>query len=295
MAIRQLQTGDEILLERFLSHHAETTMFMRYNLQAAGLNYQQESYHGEYFGSFDNAGAINGVLAHYWNGNIMMQATDRHLLKDLVHLWRPTISRPVAGILGADDQAETVIQELNLTNAPYSINRTEGLYSLDLNTLSMPPSAKRYTMVKAQAIDRAVLAQWLKAYNIEALGARDGDALEQQVNNHINKILQEARAWVLLVESQPVSLCGFNATLPDMVQVGPVWTPPDQRGQGFARALVALALRQAEQQGIKKAILFTDNPAATKAYEVIGFKKIGVYRLALLQEPINLPLHKIEL
>jgi RimJ/RimL family protein N-acetyltransferase len=41
-------------------------------------------------------------------------------------------------------------------------------------------------------------------------------------------------------------------------------------------------------KGTKQAILFTDNPAAIKAYLAIGFKKIGNYRLALLEKPIKL-------
>jgi predicted GNAT family acetyltransferase len=95
-------------------------------------------------------------------------------------------------------------------------------------------------------------------------------------------------AWVLLLEGTPVAFSAFNARLSDMVQVGPVWTPPEYRNQGFARRLVAYTLHQEKRKGTKKAVLFTDHPAAIKAYLAIGFEKIGHYRLALLEKPIKL-------
>ena len=86
-----------------------------------------------------------------------------------------------------------------------------------------------------------------------------------------------------------MSLVGFNSRLKDMLQVGPVWTPKEYRNKGFARKLITSALLKEKSNGIKKAVLFTDNPAAKKAYEAIGFKKIGIYRLALLKDPITFP------
>lgn len=93
---------------------------------------------------------------------------------------------------------------------------------------------------------------------------------------------------MLLLDGTPVSLSAFNARLTDMVQVGPVWTLPEHRNKGFSRLLLWYTLTQEKRNGTKKAILFTDNPAAIKAYQAIGFANIGDYRLALLEKPMNL-------
>ncbi|MCP3673000.1 MAG: GNAT family N-acetyltransferase, partial [Gammaproteobacteria bacterium] len=127
------------------------------------------------------------------------------------------------------------------------------------------------------------LIHWLKAYNIEGLGKEDNEALGQHVEEGMEKATDR---WALLIDDKPVSLSGFNAKLPEIVQVGPVWTPPKYRNRGYARALVAMTLQKARQEGARKAILFTDTPAAIKAYEAIGFEKIGAYRLALLKQPL---------
>jgi len=52
--------------------------------------------------------------------------------------------------------------------------------------------------------------------------------------------------------------------------------------------LVAKTLLAARSRGVVDAILSTDSEAAAKAYEALGFKNIGRYRLALLKSPVKL-------
>jgi len=290
MSIRRLQNSDTEKLEQFLSGYAETSMFLRSNMKRSGLDYLDKDYHGEYFGAFDEAGNVTGVLAHYWNGNIIMQAQDQAILSALIVNFRESATRPVAGILGVDDQARTVIEELTLFDEAYATNRTEGLYVLDLDDLFLPGKFDYSSaqMVDASDVGREVLTQWTKAYEIEALGSEDNDALDKHVENCVNRTVSGTDCWTLLIEGKPVCLSGFNARLPDIVQIGPVWTPPEYRCRGYARALVALTLQKAKEQSVEKAILFTDNPAAAKAYKAIGFEEIGSYRLALLKKPLDL-------
>ncbi len=83
-------------------------------------------------------------------------------------------------------------------------------------------------------------------------------------------------------------MTNFNAALPAIVQVGGVYTPPDFRGQGYARRAVALHLEQAREAGVREAILFAANPAASRAYEAIGFTQIGGYRIVNFDPGITL-------
>nr|WP_274517504.1 GNAT family N-acetyltransferase [Fortiea contorta] len=67
------------------------------------------------------------------------------------------------------------------------------------------------------------------------------------------------------------------ARLPDIVQIGGVWTPPALRGKGYAKSVVAGSLLAAKTQGVERAILFTNrqNSAAQAAYRGIGFHPTG--------------------
>lgn len=289
MMIRKLKEGDEPLLEHFLSGYAETSMFLRSNLKASGLSYKDESFHGEYLGSFCKAGQIEGVLAHFWNGNIMMQAPNVEVLDRLIKAFRKIVTRPIVGILGENQQAEIVLSGLNISNQQYAINRSEGLYILDLKAISFPNETENdFDVIEAGKLEKPLLLQWIKAYEIEALGAAEGEALASHIENRVDRLIKNSNCWALIINGIPVSLSAFNARLTDIVQIGPVWTPPEYRNKGYARTLVRLTLLKAKQEGICKAILFTDNPAAIKAYEAIGFRKMGFYRLALLKTPVIL-------
>ena len=75
-----------------------------------------------------------------------------------------------------------------------------------------------------------------------------------------------------------------NARIPDMVQIGGVWTMPALRGQGLARAVVAGALLAARQDGVQSAVLFTgkQNEPARRAYRSLGFRIVTEYAIVLL-------------
>ena len=62
---------------------------------------------------------------------------------------------------------------------------------------------------------------------------------------------------------------------------GGVFTPPDLRGLGFARACVAGSLVAARTAGVGRSVLFTpkENASAQAAYRAIGFRIVGEYGL----------------
>lgn len=289
MTVRLLNVQDINKLEEYLAPHKAECMFICSNLKIAGINYTGADFQGEYYGHFsDNLRQLNGVIVHYWNGNVMMHASDQTILEKLVIHLRDKTKRSIAGILGPNTQAEYAIKKLGLSQANFSINRNEGLYEIDLDTLNDLDIPNNFDIVSAKDVSKSLLVKWMKSYDIEALGTSNDSDLERHVEEKGNRRLQKNDSWVLLSEGIPVSLSAFNARLTDMVQVGPVWTPPEYRNKGFSRLLLRYTLIQEKLTGTKKAILFTDNPAAIKVYQSMGFAKIGNYRLALLKDPMNL-------
>lgn len=292
MNIRLLKSEDTKALEEYLDPHKAECMFICSNLKAAGIEYKGADFEGEYFGCFDKHDVhleyLIGVIVHYWNGNIMMHAKSSDVLEKLILHLKQNIKRPVAGILGPNMQAEHVIKKLELSGHSFSINSNEGLYKINLEALNKLSMPSNMSVVSAQNVRKGTLIEWMKSYDIEALGALNDETLEKQVQEHWNLRLQKNDSWVLLLDGTPVALSAFNARLADMVQVGPVWTPPEYRNKGFARLLLAYTLHKEKLNGIKQAILFTDNPAAIKVYLAIGFKKIGHYRLLLLEKLVQL-------
>lgn len=292
MTTRLLRSQDTQILKNYLAPHMAECMFIVSNLQAAGIDYRGADFEGEYFGYFNINDQLQGVIVHYWNGNVMMHAQDHDVLDKLIEHFKKIISRPVAGILGPNRQADYVIKKFGLLDHHFSINRQEGLYEMNLDALNQVHIPDTMKVIPAKDVSKVILINWTKSYNNEALGMPDTYDSDAKVEKDINRRLKHNNSWVLLVNETPVALSAFNARLTDKVQVGPVWTPPEHRNKGFARLLLSHTLHQEKLKGTKQAILFTHNPAAMKVYLAVGFKKIGYYRLSLLKAPIRL--QKIE-
>ena len=84
--------------------------------------------------------------------------------------------------------------------------------------------------------------------------------------------LRSGQLWVWDDEI-PVSVAGLSEPVAGVVRVGPVYTPPDRRGRGYASALVA-AVSQAVLDRGHRCILYTDlgNATSNAIYRAIGFR-----------------------
>ena len=70
-------------------------------------------------------------------------------------------------------------------------------------------------------------------------------------------------------------LTGANAPAFGVARVGPVYTPNEQRGRGYASAAVA-EVSQRILAGGARACLFTDqaNPISNRIYEALGYRPV---------------------
>lgn len=77
-------------------------------------------------------------------------------------------------------------------------------------------------------------------------------------------------------DGAPVSLAGWGARTPNGVRIGPVYTPPEHRGRGYASALTAAVSAEQLAAGRRFCFLYTDaaNPTANKIYRAIGYEHV---------------------
>ena len=70
-------------------------------------------------------------------------------------------------------------------------------------------------------------------------------------------------------------MTGANPPTFGVARVGPVYTPPSQRGRGWASNAVAEVSRMIRAQG-SRACLFTDqaNPTSNKIYAALGYRPV---------------------
>jgi RimJ/RimL family protein N-acetyltransferase len=273
--LKTLQPGDEILLENFLLQHTDTSMFLRSNWREAGLIDQGARFQGTYVAAIADD-TIVAVAAHYWNGMVVIQAPVH--LAEVVQAVVVQSNRAISGIAGPTVQVEIVKEVLGLVNRPTQLDESEILFSLTLSDLQVPPALAsgkvQCRLPYPQELE--LLSQWCVAYNVETLGQLNAPDLLPMCRQEIEARQTTTRHWVLVAEDMPVAYTAFNARLPDIVQIGGVWTPPPLRGRGYAKCVVAGSLLAARSHGVERAILFTnqENYAAQAAYQGIGFRPI---------------------
>ena len=285
MAIRRLKPGDENKLESFLKEHAYTSMHMRSNVKRAGLNSDDENlekHQGIYYAYINSNEDIEGVIAYFWNKNIIMQ-TGPHLKELFKALADEDIS--FHGLLGPASQVRRVIDFLSVPEDKLQVSWDEKLYALQLDKLKTPaPLENQEVQVRGyKASDKNLVLNWRKAFSIESLNAKDDELLDERARQEIERMRDDLS--LLVDQDKIVAMCSSDTALPDSVNIGAVYTPPEHRSNGYARAVVAGSLINAQKLGATRSILFTNNPAAAKAYTALGYEQVDEYGLTLLSEP----------
>jgi RimJ/RimL family protein N-acetyltransferase len=281
--LRLLTAGDEAALDAFLARHPDSSMFLRSNARAAGLVDHGAPLQATYVATYER-GAITAVAAHCWNGMVVVQAPT-----EVASVVRETVRRSgrrVTGFTGPWAHVVAARAALGLGDARATKDSREDLYALELSRLVIPAilaSGDAHCRHPDDA-ELDLLAEWRVSFSVEALAAVDTPELRRACRNDVGLLHARGADWVLYDGATPVAYSAFNAMLPDIVQVGGVWTPPPLRGRGYGRAVVAGSLLAGRKQGVERAVLFADpaNPAATRAYLALGFRVVGDYGLVLL-------------
>ena len=126
--------------------------------------------------------------------------------------------------------------------------------------------------------DHDLAAAWMDAFVAEALPdappgrADDGAAfVERRVADPDGGLV----VWE--DDGAPVSIAGFGGPTPNGIRIGPVYTPPDLRGRGYASALVGELTAQLLAGGRSLCFLFTDlaNPTSNSIYQRVGYRPVA--------------------
>ena len=130
------------------------------------------------------------------------------------------------------------------------------------------------SMRVARSGDRGLLAAWLRAFALEALGERTDEESGLRVADRW--IAARRRRMYVWDDRRPVSIVGVSGETPRGIRVAPVYTPPELRGRGYASALTAAVSQAQLDAGRRYCFLFTDlaNPTSNKIYRAVGYEPV---------------------
>jgi uncharacterized protein len=179
------------------------------------------------------------------------------------------------GVLGNEPfLTEFVEIWARLTGAKSEEEVRHAVFKLENVTLpSRPPGDAR----AATRADADLLVRWWHAFIDEADpgGILDPERAGELVDQRLDPRRPQS-VW-LWVDEEPVSMSGHSGPAFRGARIGPVYTPPEHRGHGYATALVAVQSRHLLESGHDFCYLYTDlaNPTANAIYKSIGYQEVA--------------------
>ena len=159
----------------------------------------------------------------------------------------------------------------------HELRRTmaQGVFSLS-EVVGQDPVEGRHRIGVLEDLD--IISTWMAEFAAEAIPDEPHD--EKRVRQAIRRrLLGESPGafWLWELDGDPVSLTGHGNPTGRGIRIGPVYTPPELRGRGYATGLVAAQSEWLLDNGYDFCFLYTDlaNPTSNRIYERIGYRQIA--------------------
>lgn len=172
------------------------------------------------------------------------------------------------GVTGLAASAQAVADAWErATDGSWAVERREALHVLD--EPRDPPRPASGALREARDGERELLIEWERAFAHEA--GLIGDHAERMVDARLG--YHGAYLWD---DDGPVCEIGNAPPVARVIRFGPVYTPPELRGRGYASSAIAARSRLAIESGLR-CILFTDlaNPTSNKIYADVGYRRVA--------------------
>lgn len=176
----------------------------------------------------------------------------------------------IPGVNGSADIAQKfVLKWSELSRCSHRVQMAQRIYQLTRVTNETRSAGH---LREPEQSDEALLREWRAAFSMDAEGmdpsqAREDAALPMPPSRHM---------YLWEVEGVVVSMAGFAGPTPNGIRVAWVYTPPENRGKGFAGACVAALSQKLLDDGHKFCFLYTDlaNPISNHVYQKMGYEPV---------------------
>jgi hypothetical protein len=182
-----------------------------------------------------------------------------------------TLDRNLPAVMGPVEHVGAFVEARVSRGGP--VARLEGSERIFRLSAVRPPRPVAGRYRAAEPGDRTLVVAWIEAFMREAFGHADPSEAAASADRWL---AGRGRTLYLWDDGAAVSLAGVGGPTPNGIRIGPVYTPPEVRGRGYASALVA-AVSQAElDAGRRFCFLFTDlaNPTSNHIYQEIGYEPV---------------------
>ncbi|MFB8240764.1 GNAT family N-acetyltransferase [Kitasatospora purpeofusca] len=154
------------------------------------------------------------------------------------------------------------------TGTTSTVRTNERLYRLGESADPPRPPAGRSRL--AGAADRELLIRWFAEF------AEEVDIRIPNVATVVDDRTAAGQLHLWEDGGRPVAVAGAGAVIAGMSRIGPVYTPADARGRGYASGVTAAASAAALALGAGEVLLYADlaNPISNSIYQQIGYRPV---------------------
>jgi predicted GNAT family acetyltransferase len=127
--------------------------------------------------------------------------------------------------------------------------------------------------------DLEALVPACAAMHREEVGIDPLDRDAAGYRERVRELVEQKRSVILMVNGQIAAKCEYSAVTSETVQLMGVWTNPQFRRRGYARALLREVCGHCARKGKTVTLFVNDfNLPAIALYEELGFQRIGMNR-----------------
>jgi predicted GNAT family acetyltransferase len=267
------ETADEFLAEagQFLAaREAEHNLILGISSRLG----TEPRLYGEppYFAVLREGGAVVGVAIRTPPHNLIIsELDDDATVPALVEDAREMFGT-LPGVVGPKERAAQFAEAWSeATGAARRLEIAQRIFAADHVDPPRPASGR---MRDFEPADRDVAIRWMDEFAAEALPEPPPESSAEFVERRERDPSAGLAIWD---DGGAVSMAGFGGLTPNGIRIGPVYTPPDLRGRGYASALTAGVTQRLLDGGRRFCFLYTDlaNPTSNSIYQRIGYRAVS--------------------
>ncbi|WP_086825565.1 GNAT family N-acetyltransferase [Streptomyces sp. NRRL B-24572] len=141
-----------------------------------------------------------------------------------------------------------------------------------LGELTPPDPAPTGRARVATEADVPLVAAWAREFVVAI-----GEEPAEDYTGFVTERISEGRLWLWEApDGRPVSMAAVSRTIEGQARVHLVYTPPAERGRGYAAGATEAVSRAAREAGVAQVLLFTDlaNPTSNALYQRLGYRPV---------------------
>jgi uncharacterized protein len=203
--------------------------------------------------------------------NITLYATDNIINPEaIICLIDGLKDREIPGVTTEKNLAEYFAKEYALRKG-ITCNTTMSQRIYELTAVN-PDIQKVDTVRLLNEKDIHFFPYWAEAFYAAGSYGQTEMSIPQEADPYLYRIASK-KIYILEDNGIPVSMAGYTREMQTAIGVAFVYTPPYERGKGYATSIVAQISQLALDKGFTKCVLYTDlaNPISNSIYQKIGY------------------------